>query len=125
LLPADAALADAIGARLKLSNRARKRIAAAIAEPAAPRVLAYRLGTEGAVDALLLSGKPMDAAAIAEWPRPRLPIGGGALIARGITEGPLVARTLRAIETEWIEAGFPQGDAFERIVADVLARTAR
>ena len=52
---------------------------------------------------------------------PRLPIGGGKLIARGVPEGPAVARTLRRIEDRWVEAGFPPGDAFERIVAEALA----
>ena len=38
--------------------------------------------------------------------------------ARGLPEGPVIARTLRAIETRWVEAGFPSGEAFERIVAE-------
>ena len=58
-----------------------------------------------------------EAADIAVWQPPRLPIGGGALIARGLAEGPIVARTLKAIEDRWVEAGFPGGEAFERIVA--------
>jgi poly(A) polymerase len=37
-----------------------------------------------------------------------------------LPEGPLVARTLRAIDERWVEAGFPSGDAFERIVAEAL-----
>ena len=47
------------------------------------------------------------------------------LIARGIAEGPAVARTLRQIEDHWVEAGFPTGEAFETIVADALAGAAR
>jgi poly(A) polymerase len=42
------------------------------------------------------------------------------LIARGLTEGPIVARTLKQIETRWVEAGFPSGSELERIVAEVL-----
>jgi poly(A) polymerase len=57
LLPPDATLADAIGARLKLSNKARKRLVVAL-EPAeaveSPRALAYRVGLEGAIDRLLV-----------------------------------------------------------------------
>lgn len=122
LLPADSALADRVGSRLKLSNKARKRVAAAVGPEAGDaRALAYRLGTETAVDRLLLAGRPADAAATADWPVPRLPIGGGALIAMGIAEGPEVARTLRAIENEWIEAGFPEGEAFNRIVDRALS----
>ena len=45
---------------------------------------------------------------------------GGALIARGLVAGPIVARTLRRIEEQWVEAGFPAGDAFERIVGEAL-----
>jgi len=58
---------------------------------------------------------------MASWHAPRLPISGGQLIKRGLAEGPLVARTLRRIEDSWVEAGFPQGEGFERIVADALA----
>ena len=70
----------------------------------------------------MLAGEPGKAASLAGWRAPQLPIGGGMLIARGINEGPAVARTLRRIEDRWVEAGFPHGDAFERIVADELAR---
>jgi len=122
LLPADAVIADRIGSRLKLSNKARKRVAAAAGfDPGSPQALAYRLGTESGIDRLLLAGRAADASAIADWTPPRLPIGGGALIARGIDEGPNVARTLRTIEDRWIAEGFPSGDAFERIVEDVLS----
>jgi poly(A) polymerase len=123
LLPSDASVADSIAARLRLSNKARKRLSCtAVRDVAgAPEALAYRLGTECAVDRLLLAGKPEAAARIASWRAPRLPIGGGALIARGLPEGPIVARTLRKIEQRWVDAGFPQGDDFETIVADALA----
>ena len=115
-------MAEKIAARLKLSNKARKRLACAADARLGtnPEALAYRVGTECAVDRLLLAGKPAKAAAIADWRAPQLPIGGGALIARGLPEGPVVARTLRRIEDRWVEAGFPKGDEFERIVADVL-----
>jgi len=123
LLPPDAAGADSVAARLKLSNKARKRLSCAVVRDVAgsPEALAYRVGTDCAVDRLLLSGKPDVATRIASWHPPRLPIGGGALIARGLPEGPIVARTLRKIEQRWVEAGFPQGPAFDAIVADALA----
>ena len=44
------------------------------------------------------------------WQRPRLPVGGGDLVARGLAAGPLVAKTLQAIEAEWVERGFPRRD---------------
>jgi len=123
LLPSDSAVADSVAARLKLSNKARKRLACAVVGDAAgaPEALAYRVGTDCAVDRLLLSGAPDVAATISSWRAPRLPIGGGALIARGLAEGPIVARTLRQIEQRWVDAGFPQGAAFDAIVADALA----
>jgi poly(A) polymerase len=124
LLPRDPAVAEDVGARLKLSNKARKRLACAAGNDpfSSPEALSYRVGRDCAVDRLLLVGKAPEAAAMAEWKAPRLPIRGGALIARGLAEGPVVARTLRAIETRWVEAGFPDGDQFDRIVADELAR---
>jgi poly(A) polymerase len=54
---------------------------------------------------------------------PRLPISGGQLIKRGVAQGPLVARTLQAIERQWVAAGFPDGEAFKRIVAEAVAKT--
>jgi poly(A) polymerase len=122
LLPRDPEVAEAIAVRLRLSNKARKRLACVAAdglEPS-PRALAYRVGNECAVDRLLLAGRARDAAEIAAWKAPRLPIGGGALIQRGLTEGPIVARTLKRIEDRWIEAGFPGGEEFQRIVSNAL-----
>ena len=123
LLPADPQLADRVAVRLKLSNRARKRIACAAGREtgAEPRGLAYRLGSECAVDRLLLAGRAADAAAIARWTPPKLPIGGGTLISRGVPQGPEVARTLSQVEELWVAAGFPQGEEFDRIVARCIA----
>jgi poly(A) polymerase len=124
LLPRDPALAETIAARLKLSNKARKRLACAASDDleALPQALAYHVGTECAVDRLLLAGDSDAARAIAAWKPPRLPIGGGTLMARGLPEGPIIARTLRNIERHWVQAGFPKGEELERIVADSLAR---
>lgn len=123
LLPPDPELAERIGARLKLSNKARKRLSCAAASTANenPHALAHAEGTESAVDRLLLVGRAADAAAIAEWPVPRLPIGGGALIERGVSQGPQVAAMLRRIETMWVKQGFPSGDEFEQLVDQALA----
>jgi poly(A) polymerase len=123
LLPHSAASAEAVAVRLKLSNKARKRLACAAGANAdsVPEALAYRLGTDCAVDALLLSGRADEAERISRWHAPRLPIGGGLLIARGLKEGPVVARTLRKIEERWVAAGFPKGDEFETIVSEALA----
>jgi poly(A) polymerase len=124
LLPSDSVVAEDIAIRLKLSNKARKRLAcvAGAGQLEPPEALAYRLGTECAADRLLLAGRGGDAARISDWTAPRLPISGGALIARGLAEGPIVARTLRAIEDRWVEEGFPGSEAFDRIVSESLAR---
>jgi poly(A) polymerase len=123
LLPQDPERAEKVAARLKLSNKARKRIAlAADGDLGANReALAYWIGSEGAQDRLLLAARPEDAAALGEWPVPRLPVTGGQLIKRGVPQGPLVAKSLQAIERAWVEAGFPSGEAFDAIVAKAIA----
>ena len=124
LLPREPATADEIGARLRLSNAARKRLAC-MANPelvGAIQALAYRLGTACAADRLLLADRPADAKVVSEWAPPRLPITGGALIKRGLSAGPIVAATMRRIEEEWVKAGFVTGDRFETIVADAVTQ---
>jgi poly(A) polymerase len=122
MLPPEPQTAERIGARLKLSNKAKKRLSSAADQNLGlnPRALAYRIGVEGAVDRLLLSGQPAEARTISKWSPPRLPIGGGDIIARGVPEGPEVARTLRRIEDAWVAAGFPGGAEFERLVEQAL-----
>ena len=123
VLPKNGEVAGDIAARLKLSNKARKRLGCAVgpAVPANAQSFAYFGGLECTVDRLLLGGDPARAKAIAQWESPRLPIGGGALIERGLEPGPVVAKTLQSIERRWVEAGFPAGAEFERLVADELA----
>ena len=123
LLPREPLLAEKLAARLKLSNKARKRLACAVTPDLgpSPQGLAYRAGRECAVDRLLLANRVEEAAAIAGWTVPKLPLGGGVLIARGLTEGPVVARTLRAIEDHWVSSGFPRGEELDRIVSDAVA----
>jgi poly(A) polymerase len=123
LLPRDEAVGEEIGARLRFSNKSRKRLACAVIADLGPRpeVLAYRIGTDCAVDRLLLAGGTAEAAAIRDWKVPRLPVSGGALIKRGLTEGPIVARTLRTIENRWLDEGFPSGEALQLIVDEALA----
>ena len=124
LLPRQSEIAEDIATRLRLSNKARKRLACSASTDilSTSQSLAYRLGKDCAVDRLLLAGRPTDAAEISRWTMPRLPIGGGALIQRGLAEGPIVAQTLRKIEDQWVAAGFPKGEAFEEIVESELAQ---
>ena len=109
LLAGDGLAADRAAARLKLSNRLRKRIALALAGSAErdARTLAYRIGMEGAADRLLLAGEPDRLTDLAGWNVPRLPFSGGYLVALGVTAGPDVARLLRALEERWVREGFP------------------
>ena len=124
MLPPNAPLVEKVAARLKLSNKARKRIGLAAETDLGEncQALAYWIGTESAQDRLLLAGRTKEAVALRNWPVPRLPISGGQLIKRGVPQGPLVAKTLKAIERQWVTAGFPDGDAFRQIVAEAVEK---
>ena len=126
LLPADPALAEAVAARLRLSNARRKRLALAVApldRAAAPRALAYRIGVEAYRDRVLIDAPDREVAArieaVAGWQPPRLPLTGGAFLALGVRAGPDVAALLQTVERAWIDEDFPDG---ERVAA--LARDA-
>lgn len=130
LLPADAQVGEAVAARLKLSNRARKRIALALSaaeSPSDPYALAYRMGTEGAIDRLLLDGAMTaeDVGRLATWRRPALPVSGGALIERGMAPGPDVAHALRLIEDQWIAEGFPDAQRAGEIADQTVSKFQR
>ncbi|CAA9530580.1 MAG: CCA tRNA nucleotidyltransferase [uncultured Sphingomonas sp.] len=123
LLAPEPLLAEKIAARLKLSNKARKRLALAADGDldGNPRALAYWVGQEAAIDRLLLAGQAAEANQIAPWSPARLPISGGELIRRGLTPGPAIARTLKAIERRWVEEGFPDAQRLAQLVDEALA----
>ena len=127
LLRRDPATGDAVGARLKLSNLQRKRLCAAMAEPTGTaRELGYRAGLEAATDRLLLSDARDDhvAKALAElrgWTPPRLPLTGGAIVARGVGKGPDVASLLRQVEDQWAAEDFPPARRAEEIADAVVS----
>lgn len=126
LLPA-AAVAE-VGARLKLSNLQRKRIESAAegVGTSATRSLAYYLGREGAVDRLLLSDRSVEEVAeVNGWEAPRLPLTGGALVARGVSRGPVVAATLKQVEEAWVAADFPGEEALAGLVDQAVAAALR
>lgn len=127
LLPPDPAVAASVAARLRLSRKAGKRLVAAAERPlgqvAEPKELAYRIGMEEAVDRLLLGEEAPDraaakVAALRSWAMPRFPMTGGDVIGMGVAPGPLVARTLQAIERDWIAAGFPPAGEALRSIAE-------
>jgi poly(A) polymerase len=121
LLPPDPDVAAAVARRLRLSNRSARRLTAAAARTGdgdGPELLAYRIGAEEAADRILLGdGDPAAIDLLADWQRPRLRVGGGDLIAMGLEAGPVVARTLQAIEREWADAGFPAEGGAQRAIA--------
>ena len=126
LLPADPDVAGSIAARLRLSNKAAKRLAsAAVRRPGdvgEPRHLAYSIGIEEAIDRLLLGSENPASAAdgirlLRNWEKPRFPLSGGDIIAMGLAPGPVVARTLQAIEREWMAQGFPSKEEKVRALA--------
>lgn len=126
LLPQDGTVAEALGIRLKLSRAARKRLllAAGNAANRTPFALAYDLGRDSAIDRLLLAGRPGDAADIIHWDIPRLPVSGGALVKRGLN-GPIVAATLREIETRWVAENFPDDGRVAQITDEAIRRLSK
>ena len=119
VLPRDSAAA--VGARLKLSKLQRRRLESAVLPvDAEPRALAYRLGTESAIDRLLLAGDDLNA--LRRWTVPTLPISGGQLVEKGLTAGPDVARTLRRIEDRWVAEGFPDAARVDIIANDEVGQ---
>jgi poly(A) polymerase len=118
-------VAEEIGARLKLSNLDRRRLVQATqgAGDEGPRALAYRFGVTSALDRLLIAGA--DTTALTEWTPPALPLGGGALVSRGLERGPDVARTLRAVETRWIAEGFPDAARVAQMADEEVAQALR
>ena len=115
LLDPEPQLAAAVAARLRLSNKASKRLVVAAEREAAdyyePELLVYQLGFEHAIDRLLLSGGNQlgtneHIRKLLGWETPKFPLKGKDLIAMGLPPGPLVAKTLAAIEREWAHGGF-------------------
>lgn len=125
LLPRDAAIADKVAARLKFSNRLREnlamRVGAALPTADNIRETAYRRGLECARDvaALYADETSVDEclSQLNDWDIPKFELGGGELIAMGLPAGPLVARTLRHIEAEWIKEGFPPPERLSQIAS--------
>lgn len=121
LLPADTDLAGQIAARFRLSGAQKKRLTLAAARADVPvdaRALAYRLGREEALDRLLLAGA--DTTGLKGWDIPTFPLKGGDIVARGITAGPAVAKTLRAIEDRWVAEGFPGAERATELLEEAL-----
>lgn len=127
LMPQDGAIADGIAARLRLSNAQRKRIAAALddaGDASRPRELAFAVGTETAIDRLLLAGHAEAARAIAGWTPPALPVSGEVMVSHGL-RGVEIAQALKAVRERWSAEDFPDQDRVDAIVAEVIDQASR
>ncbi len=125
LIPAEATMAEQIGARLKLSNAQKRRLITAVAAPGqSAKPLAYRVGVDSAIDQLLLSDRPIDeVASIRDWEPPRFPLSGGSIVARGIKAGPEVARLMRQVEDLWVAEDFPDASRVDQLTDQLLRST--
>ncbi|MBO9697285.1 MAG: CCA tRNA nucleotidyltransferase [Sphingopyxis sp.] len=126
LLPPDAATAEQVASRLRLSTRQRKHLAALgrhrgdIALPI--RRLAYAIGIDAARDVHLVAGDPAAVALLSGWQLPELPLRGGDIVARGIAAGPEVARILKAVEAAWVAEDFPGAPRVAELVDQKIGR---
>ncbi|HYG30490.1 MAG TPA: CCA tRNA nucleotidyltransferase [Allosphingosinicella sp.] len=117
LLPTQPDIVDAVSARLRLSNGARKYLRE-MAEPAdGARSARWIAGASSLfdreiVDLFLLSGLDeerivAEVRSLDNWERPRFPLLGRDLLALGLPPGPPVARLLQQLRRAWCEADFP------------------
>ena len=102
---------------------------------AAARILIYRLGPQTFTDHALLGWSRAAASARdpnwtamtktpQRWTAPVFPLKAADFIKRGIEKGPALGATLRAAETRWIAAGFPEDAATLDAIATAAISTA-
>jgi poly(A) polymerase len=128
LLTRDILAVDKVAARLKLSNKMREgfaqRLRADAPTPTNIRAIAYRADIDTARDAAMLYASdtelPECLARLEQWNVPTLSIKGGELIAMGLPAGPLVAKTLQAIEAAWIQEGFPDATRQRALAVEMV-----
>ncbi len=132
ILPVDTAGVEKIASRMKLSNRLRTdlvQLAAHRGSIQSARQLAYAIGTENARDLVLLDFDDnrlrQELASIESWQVPQLPVKGGDLIAKGLRAGPVVAKTLQAIERQWVAEAFPEEPRATGIADQMVAEALR
>ncbi len=128
LLPKDTDKAVAIVAGLRLSKKMRRAVSERLAEPSPSAqnvtALAYHLGAETAQDIALLFAADDELKAclakLIDWEKPIFPITGGDLIAMGLEPGPVVAETLKRVETQWIMDGFPSEEHVRAVAQEMI-----
>lgn len=129
---------------LRLSARERDRLVKTTAAAAtlldndsalADKTLLYRMGAEIYCDAVRLawSTRRADAddaswrnriALVERWHAPALPVSGGDFVARGVSPGPAVGRSLERFEREWIAADFPlDSETIAKMLAQAIERS--
>ncbi len=117
LLAPDAGQVMAVAARLRLSKAEMERLsqwaAADLPEieglkASVLRAALYRYGREAMMDRFVLSGQDVRdvMAACRIWKRPVFPLKGADLVGQGMTPGPAMGETLRALEDWWIAGDF-------------------
>ena len=85
-------------------------------------IFLYEHGRQTCLDALTLAqaeshARPDDAHWLAahqflsETPEPQLPFTGADLVAQGLSPGPQIGQILKALQADWIRAGFPRDPA--------------
>lgn len=136
LLPDNPGLVSETAKALRLPRAVETRLGAAAAGPVDPTTpdktlhgLIYRVGRQAVTDRLMravaLSGGSGPAAAlelVANWPVPRMPVGGRDLAKLGVEPGPETGLILKAFEDEWIAADFPTDGHAERLSRLVAER---
>jgi poly(A) polymerase len=128
LLPADIAVTDSVGARLKLSKADRRRLvlAAGSVPAGGGRFAVEALGAESALDRLLLSDRAIQAVIeVRDCVIPPFPLKGGMIVARGLKAGPDVARLLNEARARWVAEGFPDAARVEEIADELVAQALR
>jgi poly(A) polymerase len=122
LLPPSRDVAETVAARLRLSKAQRARLVNAAErtaeDSAGMQALAYRTGTDFAIDRLLLAGE--NARPLAGWVPPVFPLKGGEIVARGVAAGPQVAKILQAVERRWIAEDFPDAARLGQILSEEI-----
>jgi poly(A) polymerase len=117
LLPPEPSHAEQVAARFRLSGAQKKRLAKAASRVSGPknaRALAYHIGRDEAIDWLLLDGA--EVAPLIDWEIPEFPLKGGAVVARGVSAGPEVARILLMVEAHWVAEGFPDAARVQELL---------
>ena len=136
--------AERLRDRLRLSNAEYERLASvalsaeslhgSLAPPSLGdlRILLFERGRQGARDAISLAHVDSGAAAddarfgfayrfVGDTPPPELPFSGADIVARGVGPGKRVGVVLKALQANWIRAGFPkEPETLARLLDEAL-----